>query len=484
MNEEQERKISRESFKEKLKKAKVKHKIRLKTINTQYKVNLSKAKTKEEIKISKKKKRIDTKRANNKYALRHNSLVNQELYRKGVLETKIETEKIKYRKNKKVKPNFDVKQEKIILNQKIEKLNEKYKKPVSSKLRKKRTEEMHSNHIFIRVGVKSATRGALRTIAFILIAALTTTIALDIFIKPFGLYSAGLRGVTQMFYYLLKFYKPDITPSTSYILFFGANIPLAIFGYFKVGKKFTLLTLAYILTQFGVSFLLDYSGMLEHIKPFGKTSEDIYAIISSNGQNEPIYRYVLPFISTIIGVIIYGVGVGVVYKAGGSTGGSKFIVTYISAKKNKSIGLIAIVIGIFVISLGIGVNHVAVNHKPFINSYFSATIFASIIFTFVSNLTLDKMFTKTKRKKIVLLTSKKEEVIKFLDLQMMYNRSFIINEVSSGIKSKPRYSFTFISSSEEAKMLPAVFKQIDNDSFCTIQTVDKVIGKFYNIWFQ
>ncbi len=287
-----------------------------------------------------------------------------------------------------------------------------------------------------------------------------------------------------MFFYLIKSYQSEFPAYMSYLLFFVANIPLAIFGYFKVGKKFTILTLSYIIIQFTFSTLLDISKLMEHIKPFGKSSSEIYTIVVSRGTTDSIYRYVLSFISTIIGAIIYGIGVGSIYKAGGSTGGSKFIVTWISAKKNKSIGFIAISIGMFVIVLGIGVNRVAVQGRPFVESYFSATLFASIIFTFISNLTLDKMFAKSKKKKIVLITNKKEEIIKFLDVKMLYNRSFAISKVTSGRSGKPKYMFTFVTTTVGAKMLPVIFKQIDNESFCTIETVDRVVGKFYNTWFQ
>ncbi len=100
MNEKKTRKLSVDTFNIKLKKAKRAHKIRLKTINSKYKSSKTEAKTAQDLLYVKRSKKIALQKESNKYALRYNALVNEELYRKGVLEAKIEQEKNKFKKTK------------------------------------------------------------------------------------------------------------------------------------------------------------------------------------------------------------------------------------------------------------------------------------------------------------------------------------------------------------------------------------------------
>lgn len=477
------RTLSGESFEIKFKKAKDHYHERRKEIDKKYEKRIANAKNSKEIKELKRKRRFAIRKQKNKYALRYNAINEHKLYRKSMLEAKKTEARAKY-KNKKHRIDFDEKLEKEKLNKRIKTIKKTYSKPISSQLRHERNSKIENEIGFITVPIMTPAKRWIRSFILLFIAAFITTIALDIFIKPFGVYNAGLRGITQMIYYVIKDLAPGTSTSMSYVLFFGLNIPLALFGWFKVGKKFTILTISFIAMQFVISIILDYSGIEDLIKPFGKKHEEIYDITRGNVASNELYQYGLPFVSALMGAIIYGAGIGVIYSAGGSTGGSKFIVTWLSSKRQKSIGYFAMMISIFVITLGIIVNHVIMNHENFVSAFTSVTLFASVIFVYMSNWTLDKIFAKSQKEKIEIITSKKDQIIKFLDMQLMYNRSFTVQDVKTGIRAKKRSKMIFLVSQQESKLMTTVFRKIDPKATISSSSVSSISSRFYTLWFE
>ncbi|HWO95310.1 MAG TPA: YitT family protein, partial [Bacillus sp. (in: firmicutes)] len=72
----------------------------------------------------------------------------------------------------------------------------------------------------------------------ILLGALLGAVALNLFLIPANIYASGFTGAAQLISNLLSDYTP-IRVSTG-ILLLLFNIPVAILGWVKVGKKFTL----------------------------------------------------------------------------------------------------------------------------------------------------------------------------------------------------------------------------------------------------
>ena len=471
-------KISVDSFKEKISVAKEVYQNNKKKIEKKYAKKIKGATSTQEIKTLKQERMKELIKCKNKYALKYNSLINQKLFRRAIFESKAEELRNDFKIRRKESVDWDRKQETDNLRKDLKKLQKKYSRPVSTHYLNSRNKDRISEKPKKYIRLSTPLKKNVKTIILLMIAALITTLALDIFIKPWGLYNVGLRGITQTFFYLWREFNPNISTSMSYVIFFGANIPFAIFGWFKLGKRFTIITIAFIATQYLFSLSLDHTNLYSSIKPFGHTANFYKA------NNIEWALYTLPFISVIIGGIIYGVGVGLIYKAGGSTGGSKFVVTWLSAKKNKPIGFISLIIALFVVAFGITINKVIINHDGIILAATSTAAICSIIFAWTSNMTLDKVFPKSKKTEIKLFTSKKDSIIKYLDINLLFNRPYTYHRVSAAHKSEKRYEFNFIVTSEEEKILVESIRNIDHKAFISISDVKKVSGKFYNYWFE
>ncbi|TCG11808.1 YitT family protein [Mycoplasma todarodis] len=471
-------KISVDSYKEKIASAKTSYESGKKRIETKYKKKIANATSTQEVKALRKQRKTELIRCKNKYAFKYNALINQKLFRRAIFESKAEELKNDFKRRKSESVNWDQEIESKKLTFELKRLQKKYSRPVSTHYLTSRNKDRVAEKPKKYIRLATPLKKNIKTTLLLILAAIITTLALDVFIKPWGLYNVGLRGITQTLFYVWQSFTPSLSTSMSYVIFFIANIPFAIFGWFKLGKRFTIITIIFIATQYLFSFIFDYSHLYSFVKPFGHTVE----FYKQNKVEWAIYT--LPFISVIIGGIIYGVGVGLIYKAGGSTGGSKFVVTWLSAKKNKPIGFISLIIALFVVAIGITVNKVIIDHDEVIVAATSTAAICSMIFAWTSNMTLDKVFPKSKKTEIKLFTTKKDAVIRYLDINLLFNRPYSYHKVSSAYKTDRRYEFNFIVSSEEKKILVDSIRNIDPQAFISISDIKDVSGRFYNYWFE
>ena len=475
------RKLSRENYKQKLTNARRKKDLLLKDLDSKYKNDLINANV-EDRKILKQEYLKRKSIIKNKYILMYNSLINQKLYRKSLMEMEIDKEGTK-RKTHKSYLSLNPEDRKRKFIQRVKSIRKKYSTPLSKKylFNKNRKNELEID--YIKVPFKSPRVKMFNSIFLLVLGAIISVVALDIFVKPFGIYNSGLRGITQSIFYAMKHYIPGLSTSMSYVLFFTANIPLVAFGYIKLGKKVTIFTILFIAIQYLFSFIVDISGIEDLITPFGKKSDDIYDLIKGNNP-DMLYSVILPFIGAAIGGALYGISVGLIYKGGGTTGGSKFIVTYISSKKNKSIGYVAKFVAVFVVVFGIMLNHVIIDGENIIKSYTSATLFASVVFIIVSNKILDSVFAKSSYVELTTITTKRSEIERFLDIYLMPEYKFILEPVNIGRQKKKAYKLEIIIPSVDARNIESIFRQIDKNAKVITKDVKRVQGNNYSTWYE
>jgi uncharacterized membrane-anchored protein YitT (DUF2179 family) len=141
----------------------------------------------------------------------------------------------------------------------------------------------------------------------VLVGALLNAIGLNLFLIPANVYSSGFTGLSQLLSSILEEYTPFYI-STG-ILLLLLNIPVAILGWLKVGKTFTL-----------YSFLsVAATTVFLEIIPLQSLSNDI-------------------LLNAVFGGVILAVGVGITLKYGASTGGLDIIAMVLSRMKDKPVG--------------------------------------------------------------------------------------------------------------------------------------------------
>lgn len=195
------------------------------------------------------------------------------------------------------------------------------------------------------------------------------------FIVPLALYSGGFTGLAQILNTVINYKFTDISNLTGTI-YFLLNIPLLMFAYKSVGRKFLFKTFLTIVAQ----------TVCLNLIPI---------------PNEPIIHDYLT--SSIIGGLLSGFGTGLVLKSGSSGGGTDIIGVYITSKyKNIAVGKVSITFNMFIFALIYLVNHGNLE-----------LVIYSVIYSFVANLVLDKVHTQNIAVLATIIT-KDDDMAKYL----------------------------------------------------------------------
>lgn len=144
-------------------------------------------------------------------------------------------------------------------------------------------------------------------IIVVILGALLNAVGLNFFLIPANVYSSGFTGIAMLISRVLEDYTPFFI-STG-ILLLLLNIPVAILGWQKVGKSFTLYS---FFSVAATTFFLE-------LVPLYSFSEDI-------------------LLNAVFGGVIMAIGVGITLKYGASTGGLDIIAMVLSRMKDKPVG--------------------------------------------------------------------------------------------------------------------------------------------------
>ena len=188
----------------------------------------------------------------------------------------------------------------------------------------------------------------------IILLGLVSAIATLFFVQNTGLFSMGVTGVLQGIAKIARAglsNNPELALTIYNILFwllyFILNIPLFIFAYFKISKKFALLTLLYVFATQIFGLILSFIPGINNIFIFGNTMADVATNQTFDSAN--IIKWsnsssVIPlfFYASSQGVIL-GFSYSVLYMIGSSTGGTDIITFYYAKVKNLSISKLLVI---------------------------------------------------------------------------------------------------------------------------------------------
>ena len=159
------------------------------------------------------------------------------------------------------------------------------------------------------------------------------------FITPYDnqlpIVTGGVSGITQNIYLVITFFNDKITLSEITSLFyFVLNIPILIFAFFKVGKKFAIYTLVNVVT----------SSVFVRLFPLWFAS-DIGKLIA----DDPLMGGVITRV--IFGAMCTGISSALAYRCNASCGGFDVITYYFALRKSTSVGKYSMLINGTVVGL-------------------------------------------------------------------------------------------------------------------------------------
>ncbi|MEH7336015.1 YitT family protein [Neobacillus drentensis] len=261
----------------------------------------------------------------------------------------------------------------------------------------------------------------------LIIGSLIIVIAFNLFLIPHEVLSSGLSGISMMF--------GMITPINTGLANFLLNFPLLIIGYKVLGKKFIMNTIFSVL-------IISVGLYVIPVFPIAKGT----------------------ILSSIFGGALTGLGVGIVFRCSGSTGGFDIIGMIVARKKDFPIGVLLS-----------GMNAVVILISGFLFTWDAAL--NTLVSIFVTGKVVDAIYTDHAKLTIMIITEKGEEMRQHL-LTNLYRGLTIMDGVGGYSNEKRNVMFTVISR-YELNEVKTLITEVDPTAFVNITETIEVMGLFH-----
>lgn len=286
---------------------------------------------------------------------------------------------------------------------------------------------MNSNTLSLRKWIFSKTFQ--RKLLSVIVCTLIVSFSIVYIIKPNLLISGGLTGLSIL--------TSNVTGISLPLLIFILNIPTSVLSFFFLDRDFTFFSTLSIL------LLSVFSSFYQKILPgFYLTKE--------------------PILACIFGGLLNGLGMGIAFRNGTSTGGLDIVAAILKKKFNITIG-----------SVLMGINFIIVSSLGY---FFSIDkVLFTLILMFINYNVVDKIQLGVGKQKQVLAISEKNEEIAREIYKEVHRGATYIKGVTS-YKKKDVYILYVVCSSKQLVKIRQIIKEIDPDAFVAVSDTSEILG--------
>ena len=255
-------------------------------------------------------------------------------------------------------------------------------------------------------------------------------IGFDLFLGPNDLNAGGVSGISMILVHLIGF--GSVGTVTMLI-----NLPLFIIGGLKIGKKFFLGSLVGMISS---SVLLDAFALVPAVP-------------------------VEPLVAALYGGALCGLGLGTVFAAGASTGGSDIVVRLLKMKyRNVPIGTINMIFDLTVAAL------TGIVYWDITKALYSG------IAIFITGKIIDAVVYRFDYSKVVLIISNQYERIADFVMRELDRGATYLEGTGSYSGNSRKVIMTVVKPTQIADLKEAVMA-IDPSAFLVVQDAHQVLGE-------
>ncbi|MGM8214694.1 YitT family protein [Bacillaceae bacterium W0354] len=272
----------------------------------------------------------------------------------------------------------------------------------------------------------------LKRFLIVVIGALLSAISLNFFLIEANVYASGFTGIAQLTSSVLSdFFNVQIGMG---IILFLLNIPVAILGWFRVGKTFT------IYSALSVTFTTIF---LETI-PTSHLANDI-------------------LLNAVFGGVIAGVGVGLTLKWGASTGGMDIVAMVLSRLKDRPIGVYFLTLNALIIFFAGWL-------------YDPEKALYTLVTLYVTTRVIDALHTRHEKLTAMIVTTKGKELTKAIHNRLV--RGITSVPARGAFTDESRELLMIVITRYELYDLQKVVKEVDPSAFTNIVQTTGIFGFF------
>ncbi|OBZ18950.1 hypothetical protein A8L34_05230 [Bacillus sp. FJAT-27264] len=265
-----------------------------------------------------------------------------------------------------------------------------------------------------------------REVAIIIISAFLVASGLRLFLIPHQLLSGGIAGAASVVGYLTN-------PKYITIIYFAMNLPILVWGFIAVGKKYICLSmLSVVATTWFMTII-----------PVVKLTKD-------------------PILASIFGGVIIACGVGFALRVGGSSGGFDILGSIITRKHDIPMGSVLFVMdGIVILSLG------------FFKSWDSALY--AMLCIFVKSRVVDMIHIRHVKLTCFIVTKEREKMLNRLTL--LPHGVTVVN-AEGGYSHEGNTMLMTVTTRYELSELRKTILETDPKAFVNVLETVEILGRF------
>lgn len=290
----------------------------------------------------------------------------------------------------------------------------------------------------------------------------------------FHMVTGGCSGLSQILALILN--MCGLNPSATVIQAIGYtcfNIPLVVFAFFKIGKRFSLQTVANVLFSSLFLILIPKTGIQNAVmnSPVFSYQNVIYDF-SQTPVTQEVVRHSIIVMRVIFSGCCTGLATAIAFKGDISCGGVDVVTYYISMKKSTSVGKYSIMVnaGICTVYSILSIIHL----RDFPTTLVS--IFMSILYLFVTSFIIDSIHLRNKKVQIQIITSSKSMAEILIS---NFPHGATISTAKGAYSDTEREIIWMVVSSFESKNVVSLARKIDTHAFITITSLVQVYGNFF-----
>lgn len=271
-----------------------------------------------------------------------------------------------------------------------------------------------------------------KKVAVVIIGAFLVAISMNLFLIPANVYSSGFAGIAQLLSKVLTEYTP-VNISMGYLLLV-LNIPVAIVGWKKVGKSFTIYSFMSVL----------FSTIFLEMIPIKQVAHDI-------------------LLNAVFGGVILAIGVGFTLKWGASTGGLDIIAMVLSRQKDKPIGNYMFILnGIIIFTAG------------YLYGWEKALY--TLVALYTTTRVIDAIHTRHEKLTALIVTRKGEELRKAIHSKLI--RGITAIPARGAYTNESKDLLMIVVTRYELFDLERIINEVDPKAFTNIIETTNVVGFF------
>lgn len=272
-----------------------------------------------------------------------------------------------------------------------------------------------------------------RRIAVLAGSAIISAVALNEFLIPGKIFSAGINGISQIIAMLLQMVGIHMSTGWFILLF---NVPIGLLGWFKVGRGFTFYSILVAI----------FTSLLTIVIP-----------VTSVAHNS--------LLAALFGGILTGIGVAYPLKYGFSTGGMDIVAVVLEKTTGRTIGTLMLMINLGIVLIA--------------GSLFGwESALYTIISIYAMSRVVDSIHTRHQKLTAFIVTMQQDAVIDALNQTLI--RGITIMPAIGAYRRQDSAVLMVVISRYELYALEHAVKETDPQAFVNLVNTIDIEGNFYN----